>query len=193
MYLLMQWLQQHQLPSIPIHSYIALADPSTVVRVQGDEEMIAKRVIRAEEVTLRMLQTEKACAARDEKNPQRRNQITNKIMERIKDFSVDVMEKYNIQENEIKKGTRCTECGGFNMIYYYGRWRCQSCGTSNKNAHEVNFHDYYLLYKDDITVSEAMEFLNMDDRYKTYRLLKKSNTIYYPQSKTWILKSDITK
>src|SRR5699024_8873493 len=56
-YLMMQWLQQHQLPSIPIHSYIALADPSTVVHVKGDEEIIAKRVIKAEEVTLRILQT----------------------------------------------------------------------------------------------------------------------------------------
>ena len=190
-YLMMQWLQQHQLPSIPIHSYIALADPSTVVRVKGDEEIIAKRVIKAEEVTLRILQTEKTYEAHYEENVQRRNQITNKLMEHMKDFSIDVMERYNIKEKEIIPGTRCVECGKINMRYHYGRWTCQSCGMTNRNAHEVTFRDYYLLYKDDITVSEAMEFLKLNDRHKTYRLLKKSNTIYYPQSKTWILKSNI--
>lgn len=191
MYLMMQWLQQHQLPSIPIHSFIALADPSTVVRVKGDDEIIAKRVMKAEEVTLRILQTEQTYEGYHEENVQRRNQITNKIMERIKDFSIDVLERYNIKDNEIVSGTRCVECGKINMRYHYGRWTCQSCGMTNRNAHEVTFHDYYLLYKDDITVSEAREFLKLDDRYKTYRLLKKSNTKYCPQSKTWILKSGI--
>lgn len=45
-YLLMQWLQSNGHYGVPIHSLISLAQPSTIIRVEGDKEHIAKFVIQ---------------------------------------------------------------------------------------------------------------------------------------------------
>lgn len=185
-YLMMQWLQYNQLPSIPIHSYIVLAESSTIVRVKGDEAIIAKYVMKAEEVILRILQIEETYEAHQKGNIQRRNQITNMMMEHMHDFSIDVMKKYDIQESEVKRGVRCVECGQINMNYDYGKWTCQNCSIRSRNAHEITLYDYFLLNKNDITVSDAMEFLGLDSRHKTYRILKRSKVVYQKSTKSWI-------
>ena len=185
----MQWIQYYQLPSIPIHSYIALAEPSTIIRVKGDEEAIAKYVMKAEEIILRILQMEKTYEVHHEKNLQRRNIITSMIMKNVKDFSIDVMKKYNIGKNELSKGTRCIECNIINMTYSKGKWTCQNCKVISKNAHDTTLHDFFMLYKNDMNIQEAMQFLGLDNRHKAYRILKKSNVTYRKSTKSWIWKN----
>lgn len=187
-YTMMQWLQHYRLPSIPINSYIALAQPSTIVRVQGDEAVIAKYVMKAEEAALRIIQTEKTYAQTTNSNVQRRNQITNKIMEYVHDFSIDIINEYGIKENEIKPGTKCLNCGDFRVKYYQGKWTCPQCKTISLDAHDTTLNDFFLLYKNDINIREAMYFLGLDNRHTTYRILKKSNLIYQQKTKSWMRK-----
>lgn len=185
-YLMMQWLQYHHMPSMPIHSYIALAQPSTIVRVKGDEAVIAKYVMKAEEAALKIMQTEQTYEQINKGNIQRRNQLITSIMEYVHEFSIDVIKKFDIKENEIKPGTKCLKCGNIPMKYYHGKWTCQRCSTISDNAHEATLNDFFLLYKDDITTQEAMYFLELDNRHITYRILKKSNVLYQHKTQSWV-------
>lgn len=184
-YLMMQWLQYHNLPSIPIHSYIALAQPSTMVRVKGDESLISKYVMKTEEIILRIIQTEKEYEKKIESNIQRRNQIVNTIMTHVHDFSIDIFQKYNIDKTSIRIGTRCSDCSEIGMKYNIGKWICQQCGIIKRKAHEESINDFFLLYKNEITIREAMHFLKLKNRYITYRVLKKSKLTYQSNMRAW--------
>lgn len=184
-FLMMQWLLKHGFNGIPIHIFVAIAQPNTIIRVNGDEEIIEKYVIQAEEAALRIINIEDKYR-KTVGNHQRRNKITSKVMEYVKDFEVDIYGKYNIDPLEILPGTRCVECGHIGMDFHRGIWSCKKCNISTKNAHITSINDFQLLFKKEMRVKEAMHFLGLPNRYTTYRILKKSNVIYQHNTKMWI-------
>lgn len=185
-YLMMQWLEHHQLKSIPIQAYIAIAQKSTIIRVQGDDELIAKYVIQAEDTPLRIIHQDKQYETTTQADPQRRNKIASTIMAHVQDFSVDVMEKYQLTKKDINLGTRCSSCSKLNMTYNHGKWTCPDCGETSKDAHITTLQDYFQLIDSKISIKEAQRFLKISDRHKVYRILKKSNLLYDSKLQAWI-------
>lgn len=185
-YLMMQWLENHQLNSIPIQTYIAIAQKSTIIRVQGDDELITKYVIQAEDAPLRLIHQDKQYGEATQADPQRRNKIASTIMTHVQDFSVNIMEKYQLTKEDINSGTRCSSCSQLNMTYNQGKWICPDCGETSKSAHIATLQDYFLLIDSKITIKEAQRFLKISDRHKVYRILKKSNLLYDSKLQAWI-------
>src|SRR5690625_1236600 len=187
-YLFMQWLELHGLPGIPIHSLICIAEASTIIQVQGNSEHIVKFVVKVDEVPLRLMKIEEKYKHIKKENNQLKNNITSKIMERVKDFEIDIFKKYGILKSDILFGTRCLECCALGLKYYRGIWHCLYCNMTSKTAHLPTINDYFLLQKNHLQMKDAMKFLGISNRFVTHRILKKSNLEYQNKGRFWIQK-----
>ncbi|NIK13301.1 nuclease-related domain-containing protein [Alkalibacillus almallahensis] len=85
----------------------------------------------------------------------------------------DVIEDYQISDNDVKKGVWCTACGNFMMDRIFGNWRCPSCYSKDQLAHIPGLRDYAIIYNQlEINNNQARAFLNVESASTMKRLLR---------------------
>ncbi|MGK7376832.1 nuclease-related domain-containing protein [Planococcus sp. 1R117A] len=75
------------------------------------------------------------------------------------------------------RGVWCAACDRIGMKRKYGTWHCPSCGESDKNAHIQSIKDWHQLTGKPMTNKICREFLQIEDRRLTTRLLTEMNLI----------------
>src|SRR5690625_5566190 len=70
------------------------------------------------------------------------------------------------------------------MVRRHKKWHCMKCGEYSKHAHLKTLSDYFLLFKPWITNKECVNFLQIHSRHVVSRLLKNSNLIYEPKTRS---------
>lgn len=179
---LMAWLQDKNLPAIPIHYFIAISDPTTKIKVIGNTEAIAATVVHGEQLPKRILTMEEESHV---SNPFQHQKLGHAILRESKEFDKNIMPLHGIKPADLLPGVRCPECTHLGMAREYGRWRCPSCNLTNKIAHKQTILDYLLCVNPTISNRECKQLLQVNSRNLCTRLLKSSNLIYVEKLRRW--------
>jgi len=178
------WLAKHNLINIPVYGHAAIADPSTIVKVSGDEEEIAKVVAHGAEFPKMILDKDiETGRADNEKLPHYK--IGRAILQECRDFNIDIFKYYDLRPTDILPGVICPDCGLLGMKRVHSGWECNRCGCRSRNAHLNALSDYLLLMNDFISNTECMWFLGLTSRHAATRILKDSFLVYYPKVRKW--------
>src|SRR5699024_487340 len=128
------WLHGHQVANIPIHYFVAIADPSTIIRVEGDKQAIANVVMHGEHVPGKLLEIDAAYAKQQNGLRVPVRKICDAILKECVDFDIDILGKYRITPEKILPGVCCPACERLGMERLHSRWECRKCGEKSKNA-----------------------------------------------------------
>lgn len=186
-HLLMNWLNEHNFHSIPIHYFIAISDPGTIIKVVGDQDAIAKIVVHAELLPKRIINTDEKIAV-DKSTKISGYQIGMEILKYCKEQDFDILGKFSVNKSDILTGVQCPKCEVIGMLRVFGKWKCHKCGHDSKYAHRKAISNYLLLFGSTITNQECKWFLNIDSRALATRILQSSGLVYQKEHKNWMKK-----
>lgn len=82
---------------------------------------------------------------------------------------------YQIDAKSIRIGVECPHCETIPMTRIQRTWQCPSCGKNSMVAHQKALEDYYMLINKIISPREAVNFLNLSNRYVAKRILKQNS------------------
>jgi len=176
------WLRNQDIENIPIYYFIAISDPSTIIKVNGNEKKIAETVIHAEHLPGRMV--EKELSIKEERQLQHRR-IGYQILRECKDFDMDIMEKHGLNYAELTPGVACPACGLIGMKRIHSGWICKRCRKKYRHAHLQALEAHRLLIKSSIKNSECMHWLKLDSRYVATRILRSARFEYDRKRVCW--------
>ncbi|MGM8213630.1 nuclease-related domain-containing protein [Virgibacillus sp. W0430] len=204
------WLSERSLPQLPIYYFIAISEPSTIIKVKGDEAEIANVVVHADYLLLKIIELDnELAAAGDEgekdainythnrsfetqmsgRNNRGQAALTNKIAAQItketKDFDIDIVSQYKIKAQQLLPGVHCPTCKQLGMIRNKKQWYCKKCKQFSMFAHISALNDYFLLIHPWITNKKCMQFLGINCRHLAQRLLKSANLHYDTNKRVW--------
>ena len=103
------------------------------------------------------------------------NDITNIILSQLQHRKpFPLCHYYQLEVGALQKGVYCANCHHFAMKKLKRAWLCQRCQHYSKDAHIQALKDYYMLVGDTITNRECRDFLKIECKHVTKRLLKKT-------------------
>ena len=173
---LQNWLFEHNQPNIPIHIFIAISEPSTIINVIGDHEKIANTVTHSENIPWKIIEYEKQYTANQKYQHQK---IGHVILKHCKDFDLDILTEQRIPPRQLIPGIRCHQCNYLGMTRVKWSWICPRCQYNDKMAAIKGIDEYLLLVKPWAINKEILNYLNIDSRYVVSRLLKSHPRLQY--------------
>lgn len=183
---LTQWLHERHHP-IPVHFFVAISDPSTVIKVTGDEEAVAKVVAHGSFIPQKITEKEETLKPNGQVSI-RPHKIGEAILRECKEYDFDILRKYGIKHNDIMPGVHCPGCGRLGMEREHRRWHCSKCGEVHQYAHHKAIGDYLLLFKNGISNKECRHFLRVESRGIATRILQNSGLVYHKEKRRWFKK-----
>lgn len=181
---LMRFLSELGYHDVPVHFFVAVSEPSTVIQVIGDEKAIAKMVSHGEHIPKKIIALEQRYENASNSRINHRK-IGEAILEKCYDFDFNILGKYGVNWSSIMPGVHCPACGHLGMERIHSNWKCKRCNRLSKAAHIKTLSDYLLLIKPWITNKECMRFLNINSRNVATRILKASNLEYDLKKRRW--------
>ncbi|MCG3418147.1 nuclease-related domain-containing protein [Oceanobacillus jordanicus] len=178
---LQAWLQEMNLPPIPIYYFIAISDPSTIIKVEGNKEEIAKVVAHAAHIPNKIKQHE---ARGSKQQPIQHQKLGHYLMQAARKREYKLMRNYEIRPEDILPGVRCPGCGYLGMRRLYGKWLCPKCKMISKEAHKRAIYDYLFLIQPTISNRECRRHLNISSKNIATKLLKKE-LVYDKTKRSW--------
>ncbi|RIU94767.1 nuclease-related domain-containing protein [Oceanobacillus picturae] len=178
---LQAWLQEMNLPPIPIYYFIAISDPSTIIKVEGNKEEIAKVVAHAAHIPNKIKEHE---AQGSIQQPIQHQKLGHFLMQAARMRGYNLMKNYEIRPEVIMPGVRCPGCGYLGVRRLYGKWQCPKCKMISKEAHKRAIYDYLLLIQPTISNRECRRFLNISSKNIATKLLKKE-LVYDKTKRSW--------
>lgn len=178
---LTHWLHDQHLHDISVHYLIAISDPSTIVKVIGDEQAIASKVAHAEHIP------QKIIAHNEEVSGKRwtSRKIGEIILSHCETYDFNILDKYGIKQAHLKTGVFCPGCKQLGMTRGHGMWICRYCTHRSRKAHLKALSDYFLLGNSWITNQACQRFLHLPTKSMTTRILKASGLSYQQKHKRW--------
>ncbi|WLD94857.1 nuclease-related domain-containing protein [Alkalihalobacillus sp. AL-G] len=168
---LLEWLKMNNLPKAPLHSFIGISDPKTILKTSLNNHNISKSISHGIELpfkieNLRQKYNEPNVSQKDLKR------IGRRLIKKNEPLIFDVFRKYGILQSDILKGVRCLKCERTPIRRDRGKWVCPTCEYDSKYAHYSSIMDYALLINLNFTNREISDFLLVDSKDITYGLLK---------------------
>ena len=180
---LKQWFIMNKLNSPTITSLVVISNSYTIIRTSSQNKDLHQKVIHKEELTTKIIQQFQTSKG----NPieeREMKKITRNLLKQHTNGETSILEKYQIREEEILKGTICKECRYLPLLRVKGNWYCPSCTQKDKLAHIRALNDYKLLFKSAITNAELRKFLVLSSAPTANRLLHSMNIRYTGDNKS---------
>lgn len=170
---LRRWLQKHQLPPFPLEKIVVYSNPRTIIKNLTNNKTINEMVIHRYNVLSKISELSQAfdtpCLTEQEVV-----KLSKLLIDEHQVEKQDVLAKFQITVKELLKGVFCSVCGTLPMEKIYGKWRCNLCGHTDKNAYLPALGDYALLVSPIINNRQAREFLQLESIHVTKKLLQKA-------------------
>jgi len=179
---LQQWLMDHGLASAPIHFFIVISDPSTIIKVIGDQEKIAEIVTHAENLPPKIMERESSFNGDGQLEHRK---IGYQILRECSEFDINIMDKHRLSAGDLIPGVVCPDCGRIGLERVHSGWMCQHCNKKYRHAHLRAMEDYFMLVKSSMTNLECRNWLGLDSRNAATRLLKGARLQYNTKRGWW--------
>jgi len=179
---LQQWLQDHGFGNIPIHPFIVISDPSTIIKAIGDQEEIAKVVIHGENLPRKIMEKERASVG-DSQLEHRK--IGYQILKQCSEFNIDIMADHGLTARDLIPGVMCPDCMRIGMARVHSGWFCQRCNKKYRNAHLKAIEDYMMLVKPSMTNLECRHWLKFNSKNTATRILKGTHLNFNKGLRRW--------
>ncbi|WP_141431061.1 nuclease-related domain-containing protein [Bacillus sp. 03113] len=155
---LIKWLHTHQLPQVPIETFVVIAKPQTIIKTTSNPEEISKKVIHSASLhgKLHLFHENYQTEIMSEGEL---TQLTRQLLKKHTPQFPKLLQKYAISQNHLQKGVICPNCSSIPMKREHGKWRCLACRHTSKDAHLDALKDYYLLFGSEITNQKLRSFL----------------------------------
>ena len=167
---LRKWLNSHGLPNIPIHFFIVISFPSTIIKSASDQHPIPAQVIHNNQLFFEIPKLDKMY-----QNSILRSSNLLELGQQLKaahtPSTQNLLDKYGIELGELMKGIFCPNCNTVPMFRRKQKWYCRACQHASSEAHFSALNDYQWLVGDYITNREAREFLRVDSPDVVRRIL----------------------
>lgn len=99
-----------------------------------------------------------------------------KLENKLSAISCRLPVRRKIDRYRIRNGVLCKKCDFQHVMYYHhGLWICPHCGVKSKEAIFLALHHYRVLIGDRITNRKLREFVGIDCKAVTSKLLKRLN------------------
>ena len=168
---LQKWLNSYGLTNIPIHFFVVISFPSTIIKSASDEHLIPAQVIHNNQLFFEIPKLDKMY-----QNSTLRSSELLELGRELKaahtPSTQNLLDKYVIELGELMKGIFCPNCNTVPMFRRKQKWYCRACQHTSSEAHFSALNDYQWLVGDYITNREAREFLRVDSPDVTKRLLQ---------------------
>jgi len=168
---LQKWLNSNGLTNIPIHFFVVISFPSTIIKSASDEHLIPAQVIHNNQLFFEIPKLDKMY-----QNSTLRSSELLELGRELKaahtPSTQNLSDKYGIELGELMKGIFCPNCNTVPMFRRKQKWYCRACQHTSSEAHFSALNDYQWLVGDYITNREAREFLRVDSPDVTKRLLQ---------------------
>ncbi|WP_099159574.1 NERD domain-containing protein [Virgibacillus ndiopensis] len=181
---LTNWLHEQNYHDIPVHYLIAVSDPSTIIKVNGDKQAIAEVVMHGEYIPMKVMEIDEKFARSGQPRLESRR-IGEAMLWECQEFDFEIVGRYGITNKDILTGVHCPECGRLGMERRRKTWHCTKCGKATKYAHIRAIKDYLLLINSSISNKECRRFLRLPSRSIVTRILQKSELVYQKKHKSW--------
>ena len=184
---LKDWLTFHKFPSLPIETLIANANSNTIIRTTPGFTPILKK-ITGKETLITKIHTLEEKYPSEQLTQRQSTRLSNTILQKNTPHNPDILNLYQIDEQDLLKSVQCPECAALNMHYHWGKWSCSQCSYASKDAHIQTLRDFALLIKPNITNKQARLFLQIDSIDIMQRMLSSLELPYSGQFKNRVYK-----
>lgn len=165
---LKKWLRKWNLPIIPLENYVVFTNSSANFSSNHPQ------VFRSEYLPFALNHLlENFTSTVWTKQDQQLFHL--KCKEHHRPLDYNVLEKFNLTQDELKLGVLCNSCKTVAMQKVHGGWKCPKCELFSNLAYESALEDYYYLYGDSITNKEFCKFTGLNSRNTARRLLNALN------------------
>lgn len=181
---LKEWMKKYNFPLIPIEHLVIISSPSTIIKTTNGNHVLFNKVLHAEHLLNKINELEQTF---------KKHQLDKKMIRKLNKLLLknhtpreeNILEWYGLHHKEIITGVQCPKCGKLPMARMYGTWYCRHCHEKNKSAHKQAINDYFLIYKT-INNQQCREFLHLESRYTSKKILKSMNLPYTGNQKSRI-------
>ncbi len=183
-----KWLQANKLTSIPLHSFVVISKPSTIIKTSPENKSLHRYVFHSELLPLKITELEKTTIS--EIAPEHElKKITRKILKHHTPLETSVLAKYKISEDDLMQGVFCPYCETVRISRANGKWYCARCDKYSKDAHTQAIRDYFFLFGNIITNQKLRHFLQIESPSLATRILQslELNSIGSKKGKYYIL------
>ncbi|MGW6298345.1 nuclease-related domain-containing protein [Peribacillus butanolivorans] len=179
---LINWLNLHKFPLLPIETLIANANSNTIIKTTPGHASIFKQ-ITGKETLISKIQTLEKKYPSAQLTQRQRNKLSNTFLQKNTPHNPDILKWYQISETDLLKSVHCPECSILQMQRHWGKWTCAHCSYSSKDAHIQTLRDYALLIRPKITNKQARLFLQIESIDIMQRILSTMELPYTGQYK----------
>ncbi|WP_146815434.1 nuclease-related domain-containing protein [Halobacillus faecis] len=151
---LQRWIKRSGFPSIPIYSFIVIANSNASLTFQGEDLSKRKRVIFAKQLPTHLTKFMENFKGKNVWTDDHLDEFSARIKAEYIPYDSDVMKQYGISKDELNWGVPCPSCRLLGMVRRRDHWLCESCGSKSKDAHLHLLKDHQLLIGDTITNAE---------------------------------------
>ena len=176
------WLKNKQFKGIPIERLVVMSKTSTIMETTPDNLQIFQKLIYAESLLDKIKELE-GTYTKPRITKKTLTQLSDTLLQNHKIEIPDVLQKYNLNQSDIKPGVQCPKCDKSGMEYISASWRCSKCKFTSKKAHLQAINDYFLIVNQSITRKQLAGFLQIDPMKARNILLTTEPPVH--RHKTW--------
>ncbi|WP_163528709.1 nuclease-related domain-containing protein [Halobacillus ihumii] len=182
---LSRWLNQFNFPSIPIDSFIVVANPNTIIKTHGrDPQQLKSKIIRAKKLYT-MIENRKAHYSHATWTPEQVADLALLMQKENTPYQGGaILDCFNLTVEDLIMGVQCAECRTYPMLRKRDHWYCINCDYKSKDAHLRTLQDYQLLIADKITNPQFRKFACVSSTKVARRLLSESCSHNFGQTQS---------
>lgn len=170
------WIKKHKLPDMPIETLVVISNPNSQIQTSPQhQDYVRRKVIHRSALPFRISQIEK-CYKEAFLTMKELKKISRLLIKQHSSANAFIMEKFNIDPDEITKGVHCPDCYHIPMKRMHGTWFCAKCSHNCKSAHIEALRDYSYLVRTTISNREARDFLLVQSNPLASRILQSTFT-----------------
>lgn len=168
--LLAKWFEKNISYFLPIHSLVVISNPHAILKTDSNNTAILKQVCKPFKLIDKIEKLE-SFYPNERIDIKALKRICKLLLKHHTPEQFNIIDYYKIPKEDILTGTQCPTCRFLPMLYKRGKWYCNKCKTSSKDAHLASLDDYFLLFEPSITNSLLKEFLHLPSSDVSQKLL----------------------
>lgn len=171
---LKNFLQNLNIPPIPIETTVVYANPRTIIKNQSTSKIVNETVMHKSNILSKITELKQINSTIHLTANQLRK-ISQTLIKNHQTKQQNALHEYGIKTEQLLKGVICPKCTTIPMKRIYGTWQCDYCDNLDGTAHIPALQDYYLLINKTIANRHARHFLKLKSKDVTKQLLQKLN------------------